>query len=184
MWLLATQVMDPYKQARLKGQKLKLATLIHKPKFKQNYLPPIRSLDEAVQCSLLQEVVDGKLSLAELQVQASKRKQVKNLHQAFIRLTTVSNWEEAQSTFPNFTTDDQLNRFLHLDLKKFIPKSFSDFFQEAKHEVAKPSIQREGHTAVVLVVKVTEVCGSNKRDRQVCKHSVVRPMCYLYQMKQ
>ena len=45
------KVMDLFENAKLKGQKLNLATLTTKPEFKQQYLAPIRSMDEADQVS-------------------------------------------------------------------------------------------------------------------------------------
>ena len=59
-------VIDLYEQAKLKGQKLNLASLLAKPEFKQQHLAPIRALDEDEQCKLLQRVIDRELSLAEL----------------------------------------------------------------------------------------------------------------------
>ena len=49
VWDVAVKVMDLFENAKLKGQKLNLATLTTKPEFKQQYLAPIRSLDEADQ---------------------------------------------------------------------------------------------------------------------------------------
>ena len=70
MWELATEVMDQFEYAKLKGQKLNLSTLLTKPEFKQQYLAPIRRLEEADQCQLLRKVVDGTCSLADLKAQA------------------------------------------------------------------------------------------------------------------
>ena len=108
--------MDLYEQAKLKGQKLRLATLLHKPDF--NYLTPIRSLAQEHQCTLLQRVVELELSLSELQSEANNLKQQLALKKAFVKLTNVESWEEAQEKFPHFATQEQLGRFIHIDLKK------------------------------------------------------------------
>ena len=75
VWNLTVDVMDLYEQAKLKGQKLHLATLLHKQEFKQNYLAPIRSLPISNQCALLQWVVDMEYSLNNMQREATKLKQ-------------------------------------------------------------------------------------------------------------
>lgn len=56
VWDLATEVMDVFEHAKLKGQKLNLSTLLTKPEFKQQYFAPIRRLDESEQCYLLTKV--------------------------------------------------------------------------------------------------------------------------------
>ena len=66
VWDLAVKVMDLFENAKLKGQKLNLATLTTKPEFKQQYLVPIRSLDEADQVTLLTKVQEGSLSLIKI----------------------------------------------------------------------------------------------------------------------
>lgn len=165
-WDLATQVMDLFEQAKLKGQKLRLASLIHKPEFKQNYLSSIRSLPVPEQCSLLQRVVDLELSLTELQVEATKKKQQSALQLAFQKLTNMETWEEAQEKYPLFVTEEQLSRFLHIDIKKTIPKSFSDFCHRAKSSKEQvcsmdtTCIAVSGNTATVVVSKLTELSGS------------------------
>ena len=60
-----------------------------------------------------------------------KTKNIRALHTAFLRLTNTGSWEEAVQLYPQFTTDDQIKRFLYCDLKKSksVPKSFSDFCQ-------------------------------------------------------
>ena len=170
-WHLATQVMDLYEQAKLKGQKLRLATLLHKPEFKQNYLSPIRSLSVSEQCSLLQRVVDLELSLSDMQTEANVVKQRSALQVAFQKLTNVQSWEEAQERFPHFTTAEQLNRFMHIDLKKNIPKTFSDFCHRAKNSDERmcfsgssSSIAVRGVTANVVVSMPTEISGSLLRQ--------------------
>lgn len=164
-WDLATQVMDLYEQAKLKGQKLRLATLLHKPDFKQNYLTPIRSLSKEDQCSLLQRVVELDLSLSELQVEANKIKQQSALKVAFVKLTNVQSWEEAQEKFPHFATEHQLERFVHIDLKKSIPKTFANFCHRAKSSGSQSlapssaSVKLRESTESVLVSTTTELNG-------------------------
>ena len=49
VWGVAVKVMDLFENAKLKGQKLNLSTLTTKPEFKQQYLAPIRCMEEADQ---------------------------------------------------------------------------------------------------------------------------------------
>lgn len=127
VWELAMIVIDLYEQAKLKGQKLNLANLMSKPDFKQQYLAPIRALDADNQCLLLQRVIDGELSLNELKTESSNFKQMQSLRLAFVRLTNSKSWDDAKNSYPAYASDAELCKFMHLDLKKAIPKPFSDF---------------------------------------------------------
>lgn len=161
-WDLATQVMDLYEQAKLKGQKLCLATLLHKSDFKQNYLTSIRSLS-GDQCAPLQRVVGLELSLSGLQAEANKIKQQSALKVAFAKLTNVQSWEEK---FPHFATDHQFEQFVHINLKKSIPKTFSDFCHRAKSCGSQSLVSSSAvikireSTASMVVSMATEINGS------------------------
>lgn len=159
-------VIDLYEHAKLKGQKLNLANLLAKPEFKQQHLAPIRALDVDHQCKLLQRVIDGELSLAELKSESSKMKQLQSLRIAFVRLTNTKSWEDANSSFPVYATDEQLLKFIHLDMKKCIPKSFSDFCLRAKNsEITRPvqagseELKYNEVCARIIKAKLTEVSG-------------------------
>jgi hypothetical protein len=79
--------MDLFESAKLKGQKLNLTSLLSKPEFRQQYLAPIRCLEADQQCLLLNKVIDGELSIAEMKVEAGHVKQTASLKAAFVRLT-------------------------------------------------------------------------------------------------
>lgn len=132
---------------------MRLATLLHKPDFKQNYLTPIRSLSKADQCALLQQVIDHGLSLSELQVEANKIKQQSALKTAFVKLTNVESLEEARKKFPHFATEQQLEQYIHIDLKNSIPKPFptSAIMQRVVHLKLQ-------HQAQLLSERVQQVC--------------------------
>lgn len=159
------KVIDLFEEAKLKGQRLNLSSLLSKPEFKQQYLAPIRALEESDQCLLLQKVIDKQISLAELKAESSNVKQLHNLRVVFVRLTNANSWEDAGTKFPAFATDEQLLKFIHLDLKKSIPKSFSDFCLRAKNSTQDaPQLQSfsttfNGVSAHVLQQKFTEVSG-------------------------
>ena len=60
MWDLAVQVMDLFEKGALKDQKLNTKSLLAKPEFKQQYLAPLRAIEEAQQCAILSIVVKKK----------------------------------------------------------------------------------------------------------------------------
>ena len=166
VWELATEIMDLFEYARLKGQKLNLSTLLTKPEFKQQYLAPIRRLGEADQCQLLHKVIDGTCSLTDLKVQAAKIKQMTALRAAFVRLTNKETWEEAQEKYPMYATDVQLQKFLKVDLNKSIPLTFTDFCTRATLSEAQSSdvstgcaVHFETYLGHVIHSKVTELNG-------------------------
>ncbi len=115
------EVMDLFEQAKLKGQKLNLSTLLTKPEFKQQYLTPIRKLDENDQCALLRKVIAKECSLGDLKKEAARLKQTTALKNAFVRLTNSESWSTAQEAFPLFATEKQLVRFIGIDLNKEVP---------------------------------------------------------------
>jgi hypothetical protein len=161
------KVIDLYEEAKLKGQKLNLSSLLSKPEFKQQYLAPIRALEEEDHCLLLKKVTDRQISLAELKTESSNIKQLHNLCVVFVRLTNADSWEDATNKFPEFASDEQLLKFIHLDLKKAIPKSFSDFCLRAKNSADTPQLQSSAFStsfnavsAHVVQAKFTEISGT------------------------
>ena len=163
----ALDLMDTFERMGLKQQVTKARSRVHKLEFKQNYLASIRTLETPVQCELLQKVLDGTLSLAELQAEAAKRKQVIALKKQFTKLTNVSSWIEAQEKYPLFATEDQLHRFIGTDVRKGVTKAFEAFCQRARSfsdsvrgpESASVLVVWE-NTATVVVAQPTEVSGS------------------------
>ncbi len=114
----------------------------------------------------MEQVVNLELSLSELQTEANKLKQQMALKSAFVKLTNSETWERAQEMFPHFATEEQLTRFLNIDLKKSIPKTFSDFCHRAKCSTAQYEASGIGHlmirgnTVSTLVSSITELNGN------------------------
>lgn len=105
---------------------------------------------------------DRELSLAELKSESSKIKQLQSLRIAFVRLTNAKSWEDAKTLFPMYATDEQLLKLIHLDMKKCIPKSLSDFCLRVKNsEATHPSeeFKCNGVCAYVIKEKLTEISG-------------------------
>lgn len=132
VWSLAVRLMDLYENGMLKDQKLNLSSLMAKPEFKQQYLAPIRAMNEEDQCKLLNKVISKEISLNELKTEAAQMKSISALKVAFVRLTNAESWEKARETYPSFATEEQLQRYSCCNLKKAIPQSFHDFCARAK----------------------------------------------------
>lgn len=110
------KVMDMFEEVGLKGQKLKMSSLVSKPEFKQFYLAPIRSLDQLDQEKVLSKLIDGELSLPELRSECQRLKNMYALKAAFARLTNSGSWETAELKFPVYANEEQLTKFLACDL--------------------------------------------------------------------
>ena len=101
-----------------------------------------------------------------MKVEATELKQMQALKKAFTRLTNTDSWEEAVTNFPAFATEEQLRKFLSIDVKKKIPQNFVDFCTRAKNTGASTSVNEpdggiayKSCTAYVVESKVTEVNG-------------------------
>lgn len=167
VWDLAVEVMDLFENAKLKGQKLNLSTLLTKPEFKQQYFAPIRRLDEVDQCSLLSRLIGGKITLGDLKTEAAEIKQMAALKTAFMRLTNTETWEQAEEKYPLFANDSQLQKFIRIDLNKAVPQSFTDFCTRAKLSEGEsdaavssgPFVQCGSSIGHVIDAKTTELSG-------------------------
>ena len=61
-------------------------------------------------------MIDKQISLAKFKAESSNIK-LHNLRVVFVRLTNANSWEDVGNKFPEFATDKQLLKFIHLDLK-------------------------------------------------------------------
>lgn len=171
VWTLAIQVMDLFKKCKLKGQKLKLATLMAEPEFKQQYLAPIRTLEENDQCLLLNKIINCNLTIADLKEASAKIKRLDNLKKAFLKLVDIETWEKAVEDIPLFACTEQLEKFGKLDFKNGIPQSFNEFCLRAKQSLGEPPESSESSgvfikcsgssSSVHVVLSVfTELCSN------------------------
>ena len=62
---------------------------------------------------------------------ASHFRSMEQIKQAFVRCTNSRNWENAVSTYPSFTSEERLVKFIVFDLKKEIPEVFRTYCQTA-----------------------------------------------------
>ena len=123
--------MNTFEKGKLKDQKVK-TTGLAKPEFKQQYLAPIRCLENAEQVLLLTRCKNKEISLAELKKEANLIKQLATLQKNFVKLTNSASWNDAVTKFPLFACEVELKKFALLDLSKGIPSSFVDFCKRAK----------------------------------------------------
>ena len=153
--------MDLFERFELTGQTRSLTNLVSKPEFRQNYLTPIRKLAKEDQCFMLQKVIDGTYSLAELKTKAAEMKKLMLLKKAFVQCTSSRTWENAVQKFPFYASDDQLKRFIRVDLQKEIPQSFMDFCRRAKGEEgvagSHNSVSCDKAVGVAIDTKVSEL---------------------------
>lgn len=167
VWELVVEVMDLFEKVKLKGQKLNLSSLLTKPEFKQQYLAPIRRLEEEDQISLLGKVVRGEWSLQELKTGAAEVKQMMAVKTAFLRLTNTRTWQEAEEKYPTFACESQMLHFIRLDLSKAIPQCFTDFCTRAKLSEGQSNsavadsvlVQHGSFAACVVESKMAELSG-------------------------
>ena len=101
-----------------------------------------------------------------MKVEATELKQMQALKKAFTRLTNTDSWEEAVTNFPAFATEEQLRKFLSIDVKKKYHKILWIFVPRAKHSGTSTSVNEpdggiayKSCTAYVVESKVTGVNG-------------------------
>ena len=63
-----------------------------------------RGLSEDILFQLLCELLQKKISLAEMTVECNSRKQLVKVHLAFVKGSNCVNWEEAVDKYPIHTT--------------------------------------------------------------------------------
>ena len=165
VWSLAVQVMDLFKKSKLKGQKLRMSTLMCEPDFKQQYFTPIRTLDEDDQCKLLERVIRCEISIAELKEAAGVLKQLGCLKRAFLKLVNIDTWEEAEQNLPQYASTKQLEKFSKINLSHGIPQSFTEFCSRAKQslDISQAAsdeliIRSLDSTCYILTLRFTELC--------------------------
>ena len=117
--------------------------------------------------TVLFQVIDGECSLSDLKLEATDLKQMRALKTAFLRLTNTDTWEDAVQKYPQFASEEQLRKFLRMDLNKSIPQPLADFCTRAKlSETDSESSSSSGYfvkyqqsIACVIEAKMTELSG-------------------------
>lgn len=77
--------MDLYEEGNTKDQSLTAKQLVTKPVFRQQYFSCIQCLPDPFKMEVLQDVLDGDLSLSELKDKATAYRSIKEVQKAFCR---------------------------------------------------------------------------------------------------
>ena len=85
VWELTTKIMDMFEEGELKNQCLSTKSLVTKPEFKQQYLSPIQCLPDDFKIEILQDAIEGELSLQQIKEKASDYRSQKSIERAFCR---------------------------------------------------------------------------------------------------
>lgn len=102
-----------------------------------------------------------------MKVEAADLKQMRALKTAFLRLTNTDSWEDALDKYPQFASEEQLRKFIRMDLNKSIPRPFADFCTRAKlsgsgSDSTSPNnsyVSYQHAIACVVDAKTTELSG-------------------------
>lgn len=68
--------------------------------------------------SLLKQLTEKELSIAEMAKECKKMKILRDLQRAFVEQTGVKTWEEAEEKFPDFASAEALDQFIEGNSKK------------------------------------------------------------------
>lgn len=147
VWKVAVAVMDLYEQGQLKDQRLNRKQLVSTPEFRQHLLLPIHHLKPEFQYEILSEVATKEKSLSDLKQAAVHFRQMENIRRAFVTCTKCSCWEEATHTYPLYTQEKRLEKFINLDFKS-VPDLFRNFCQSAVSSTCTSNAG--GEVAIVL----------------------------------
>ena len=131
VWKVAVSVMDMYEQGQIKDQRLNRKQLIATPEFRQHLMQPIHHLDPEFQHGILSEVVAGNKSLSEMKQDAVSFRQLETIKRAFVSCTKSGNWDDACTTYPLYTQEERLRKFITLDFRQTIPDTFRHYCQSA-----------------------------------------------------
>ena len=122
-----------YSKGEVKGQVAKRGSLGKKLDLKGSNFKHMRGLDVEVVMELLTEVAEDEIGITEMGAECLKIKRLRDIQGAFVKETGVESWEEAQSKFPDFTTSEAFDEFLHPSIsnKSLTPRFVSDITQRA-----------------------------------------------------
>ena len=158
VWDLAMEVIEMYENGRLKNQKLSKKCMIVKPEFKQHNFQCLHNLSPEFQQEVLQEVINGTVSLDEMKKKANNFRSLVSIKKAFTKYTN-STWDEAVERFPWHTEEERLATFLGLDFIKKVPESFQAYCQAAVRGEQQQfnTMSHKGAAASVHMMNVMEV---------------------------
>ena len=131
-------IYEQYAHGSLKGQKVSKAkqASAKPPDLKGSNFKCVRGMDPDTVHTLLTEVSEGKLSLAEFISECTSVKQMGKVQAGFVKATNCESWDDAKSKFPLFTTPQQLEPFRLLNFNgPTLPQELMRFCQNAMKKV-------------------------------------------------
>lgn len=111
VYIVVEKVFTLFSQCQLKGQKSKRGGLGKQLDLKGNNFKPLRGLEYDVVKDILEEVAEGKKTLAEMSAYCGKVKKLRNIQQSFMEIVGVTKWDEATEKFPSFCSSQALDEF-------------------------------------------------------------------------
>ncbi|KAK3724037.1 hypothetical protein QZH41_020314 [Actinostola sp. cb2023] len=135
-WRAFLKVAHMYGKGELKGMtdgKKKRCRRKKEREIKQHQLGmPLQGLAEDSKIKLLSAVLNKELSIEEMAQSSKHIKAKKNIAMAFIKYVQEDSLEALQKRFPLHATEEKLNQFKHLRLRKgVLPLELETFFKGA-----------------------------------------------------
>lgn len=111
----------------------KKGTLVKSPDLKSCKFKCLRGISDKDVCRLLLELSEGKITLTEMISECTSIKQLQKVQSAFLKGTNCNSWDEAVTTYPIFTTSQQLEPFKKFNFSGKLPEQFLKFCQRVIH---------------------------------------------------
>lgn len=109
-----------FAEGGVKGQNCPRGSFGRKLDLKGCNFKPMRGLPESAVTSLLRQLSEGEISIAEMGRECKKVKRLRELQKALMEQTGVKTWDEATEKFPNFANAEALDQFVDGNTKKMI----------------------------------------------------------------
>ena len=167
VWEQAIKLIDLFENGKLHNQRLQKKNLLSKPEFKPHHFQCLHNLNPAFQKSMLEQVINKTLTLSAMKKKAIEHRALQNIRNAFMKVTRISSWQEAQEKYPRHATEQKLSQFLGLNFVNNVPETFKTFckfattsrgansamhmYQDAEATVIEMDFSRLEETAIKAV---------------------------------
>jgi len=138
VWEQAIQVIDLFENGKL--GRLKKKNLLSKPEFKPHHFQCLHNLNPLFQKTILEQVVRNIITLPKMKTKATEYRAIENIKNAFMKVTRITSWREAQERYPRHTTEEKLGQFLGLNFVNNIPESFKSFCKSGTATREDPTV--------------------------------------------
>jgi hypothetical protein len=113
-------VFSTFAEGNIKGQNCPRGSVGKKLDLKGCNFKPMRGLEMSTITSLMKQMMEKELSIAEMTRKCRKMKTLRELQKAFVEETGVKTWEEAEEKFPEFANAEALDQFIEGNTAKNI----------------------------------------------------------------